>query len=306
MSTVTANTIRDILARECPDSRVASVRPLDKGYTSKQWVADTDEGRLLVKVPQRTPDPGHLRRLMASAKVAADHGIPVVRYRRLVEHEPSVDGPLLIQEYEEGDAAGEVWDSLGRDRRMALVEDLGDVIGRLHAIGGPHFGDVLGGAAASSLKESVEAEVEALLPGAELALIGDADALRSAIGAAVAGLEDSANVPALVHGDLWLPNFLVRDGRISCVLDFEHATYGDRFRDFGKLDEHLFDAFREGRPAFLAAYDAACPMPGDWERRVDLGQVLHALNMHVYFRRWTPQWAPQYAEQAGKWLASRS
>ncbi|MEV0265867.1 aminoglycoside phosphotransferase family protein [Streptomyces sp. NPDC050617] len=306
MSTDTASTIRDILGRECPDSRVTSVRPLDKGYTSKQWVADTDDGRLLVKVPQREPDPEHLRRLVANAKVAADHGIPVVRYRRLVEHDPSMDGPLLIQEYEEGDAAGEVWESLDLGQRTALVEDLGDVIGRLHAIRGPHFGPVLGGPVASTLKESVEAEVEALIPGAELSLIGDADALRSAIGAAVAGLDDSANVPALNHGDLWLPNFLVRDGRISCVLDFEHATYADRFRDFGKLDEHIFDAFGEGRAAFLAAYDAACPMPGDWERRIELGNALHALNMHVYFRRWSPQWAPQYAEQAKKWLASRS
>ncbi|MEV0280919.1 aminoglycoside phosphotransferase family protein [Streptomyces sp. NPDC050610] len=306
MSADTASTIRDLLRRECPGSRVTSVRPLDKGYTSKQWVADTDEGRLLVKVPQREPDPGHLRRLVANAEVAAEHGIPVVRYRRLVEHEPSMGGPLLIQEYEEGDAAGEVWESLGLDQRMALVRDLGDIIGRLHAIRGPHFGNVLGGPVASSLKESVEAEVEALIPGAELGLIGDADALRSAIGAAVAGLDDSANVPALTHGDLWLPNFLVRDGRISCVLDFEHATYADRFRDFGKLDEHLFDAFGAGREVFLASYAAACPLPDDWERRIDLGHVLHALNMHVYFRRWSPQWAPQYAEQAEKWLASRS
>ena len=50
--------------------------------------------------------------------------------------------------------------------------------------------------------------------------------------------DSSASTPALTHGDLWLPNILLRDGTIGCVLDFEHATYADRFRDFGKLDEH--------------------------------------------------------------------
>ncbi|MFD9815045.1 phosphotransferase [Streptomyces sp. NPDC059080] len=89
-----------------------------------------------------------------------------------------------------------------------------------------------------SLRESVGTELEALLPQADLTLIGDAGTLRSALRATLTRLDDTANVPALTHGDLWLPNVLVRDGRISCVLDFEHATYADRFGDFGKLDEH--------------------------------------------------------------------
>ncbi|KOG85203.1 phosphotransferase family protein [Streptomyces varsoviensis] len=285
---------------------MTSVRPLDKGYTSKQWVAETDGGRLLVKVPQRDRNPEHLRRLVASARVAADHGVPVVEYRHLVPDEPALGGPVLIQEYQEGTAADEVWGSLDDDRRKELVQDLGEVIGRLHTISGPFFGDVLGGGKAVSLGESVEAEVEALLPQADLDLIGPAATIRSAIADAVAGLEDAANVPTLTHGDLWLPNILLREGRIACVLDFEHATYAERFRDFGKLDEHVFRGFPAGREVFLASYAAACPLPDDWERRVDLAHLLHALNMHAYFRRWSPQWAPEYAEQAKEWLTKNA
>ncbi|WP_328382356.1 aminoglycoside phosphotransferase family protein [Streptomyces sp. NBC_00400] len=306
MPTNPSSTISAILEREFPQIRVTSVHPLDKGYTSKQWVADTDRGRLLVKVPQRERDPEHLRRLMAAAQVAAEHGIPVVRYRQLVPHEPAVDGPLVIQEFQEGDAAGDVWEALGPEQRLTLVRDLGDVVGRLHAIKGPHYGDVLGGTSAPTLRQAVEAEVEALLPQADLTLIGDADALRTAVGAALARLNDAANVPALTHGDLWLPNFLVRDGRISCVLDFEHALYADRFRDFGKLDEHLFDGFADGREVFLEAYASACPLPDDHRERISLAHFLHALAMHAYFLRWTPQWAPQYAEQAKAWLVRQA
>jgi aminoglycoside phosphotransferase (APT) family kinase protein len=302
MSTPTETTIWQVLERACPGVRITSVRPLDAGYTSKQWVAETDEGPLLVKVPQRNRDPEHLRRLMSSARVAAEHGIPVVRYRRLVPHEPAVDGPVLVQEFQEGDAAGDLWDSLDDDRREVLCRDLGDIVGRLHRITGPEFGDVLGGGKATTLRESVERELDTLLGQADPDLLGDGAAMRAAIAATLARLDDSASLPTLNHGDLWLPNFLVRDGRITCALDFEHAAYTDRFRDFGKLDEHIFDAFPEGRDAFLEAYAAACPMPDDWTLRVDLAHVLHALSMHVYFQRWSPQWAPQYARQAAEWL----
>jgi aminoglycoside phosphotransferase (APT) family kinase protein len=302
MSTDMETVIRQVLERACPGARVESVAPLHAGYTSKQWVAETDEGRLLVKVPQRNRDPEHLRRLMTSARVAAEHGIPVVRFRQLVPHDPAVDGPVLVQEFLEGDAAGDLWDSLDEDGRMVLCRDLGDIVGRIHRITGGEFGDVLGGGRASTLTEAVGAELDTLLDQADPDEIPDRGAMRAAITAALSRLDGSANVTALTHGDLWLPNFLVRDGRITCALDFEHATYADRFRDFGKLDEHIFDAFPAGRGVFLDAYAAACPLPADWEQRVDLAHVLHALTMHVYFLRWQPQWAPQYAKQAREWL----
>ncbi len=222
----------------------------------------------------------------------------MVRYRCLVPHDPDVDGPVLIQEFQEGDAASDLWESLDRSGREALCHGLGDVVGRLHRITGP--GDAV------TLREAVESEVDELLGRSRPELLGDGSALRRATAAALSELDDSASVPALTHGDLWLPNVLVRQGRITCLLDFEHAAYQDRFRDFGKLDEHIFDAFPEGRRAFLDAYAAAFPLPDDWEQRVDLAHLLHALSMHVYFLRWTPQWAPQYAQQVNDWLAARS
>ncbi|MGW4376968.1 phosphotransferase family protein [Streptomyces albidoflavus] len=306
MATMDETAIRQILERACPGARVFSVEPLHAGFTSKQWVADTDEGRLLVKVPQRNRDPEHMRRLMASARVAAEHGVPVVRYRRLVPHDETAGGPVTVQEFQEGEAAGDLWDSLDEDRRIALCRELGEIVGRIHRVTGTAYGDVLGGGRAATLRESVEAELDALLPGADAAATGDPDAVRGAIMGALAELDEAANVPALTHGDLWLPNFLMRDGSLTCALDFEHATYADRFRDFGKLDEHIFGGFPAGRGPFLEAYAAVCPLPADWERRIELGQVLHALAMHVYFLRWTPKWAPQYARQVAEWIAKRA
>lgn len=296
-------TIREVLETACPGLHVGAVRTLDAGYTSRQWVADTDEGPLLVKVPQRNRDPEHLRRLIAATRLAAEGGLPVVRFRALVTHSAALGGPVLVQEFQEGEPAADGWESLPDRRRLALSSDLGVVVGRLHGIDGPHFGDVLGTAKAASLAESVESEVDGLLDGAPTDVIGDGTALRSAITRALSRLDSAASTPALVHGDLWLPNILVRDGRISCALDFEHAVFADRFRDFGKLDEHIFDAFGAGRAAFLESYGDTCPLPADWEQRLDLAHALHSLTMYVYFLRWTPKWAPQYAREVQEWLA---
>ena len=308
----TEATIRDVLEQACPGVRVLSLRHLAGGYSSRHWVAETDEGRLVVKVPQRNRDPEHLRRLMAATRVAADHGVPVVTYRCLVPHVPALDGPVLIQEFQEGDAAADLWESLDQGGREALCHDLGDVVGRLHGITAARYGKPLAGdgvpasGEATTLRRSVESEVDALLDRGQADQLGDRDAIRAATATALSRLDDSASAPALNHGDLWLPNFLVRGGRITCVLDFEHARYQDRFRDFGKLDEHIFDAFPTGRGVFLDAYAAACPLPDDWEQRVDLAHMLHALAMHVYFLRWTPQWAPEYAQRVREWLAGQS
>jgi len=296
-------TIRQVLESACPGVRVGALRPLDAGYTSKQWVADTDEGPLLVKVPQRDKDPEHARRLVANTRVAAEHGIPVVRFRAVVAHSVELDGPVLIQEFQDGEPAADGWETLKDRRKLGLCRELGVITGRLHSVAGNWFGDVLGTERVASLEESVESEVDALFGQAEAGVIHDGTALREAITKALSNLDSSASTPALTHGDLWLPNILLRDGRIGCVLDFEHATYADRFRDFGKLDEHIFDAFPAGRDVFLEAYAATCPLSGDWEQRLDLAHLLHSLAMYVYFQRWTPRWAPQYAREVQEWLS---
>lgn len=304
-TTIKQAAILDLLERECPAVRVESLQVLEAGYSSRHWVANTDEGRLLVKAPQRNRDPEHLRRLMAATRVAAEHGIPVVRYRQLVPYDPAVNGPVLIQEFQEGDTVADLWDSLDQEERASLCRQLGDIVGRMHGITAPAFGPVMGDGV-PTLRQAVEKEADTLLDNADADILGDREGLRAAIAAALSQLDASASVPALNHGDLWLPNFLMRNGRITCVLDFEHAVYTDRFRDFGKLDEHIFDGFPTGRAVFLNAYVAVRPLPDDWDERLDLAHVLHALTMHVYFLRWSPQWAPQYARQAGDWLVKRS
>jgi aminoglycoside phosphotransferase (APT) family kinase protein len=303
---ITPDAVRSALVEACPGIRVATLRQLGAGYTSRQWVADTDEGPLLVKTPVRNTDPDHLRRLIATTRRAADGGVPVVRFRAFVPRSTALQRPVLVQEYQEGTPADEAWESLDPARRTRFAEELGQVVGRVHSCSGPWFGHVLGTEKHPDRRSFLRAVVDSRLAEApeDLTSAGRAGlsvALHRAIDRGPAD-----DTPSLTHGDLWRQNVILRDGRIACLLDFEHGRYGDRFLDFGKLDEHVFDGFPEGRAAFLEAYDAVCPLPADWESRVRLGNAIHALSTSVYFLRWTPKWVPQYVRQLEEWLVTQA
>lgn len=299
---IPSDAVRDALAEACPGTRVTGLRPLDAGYTSRQWVADTDEGPLLVKTPVRDTDPEHVRRLIATTRRAADGGVPVVRFRAFVPRSAALGRPVLVQEFQEGTPADEAWGSMAPAERTAFADDLGRVVGRIHSCSGPWFGDVLGTEKHPDGPTFLHALVDARLAEAPEDFTS---AGRSGLSAALHRAVDAVPAdgpPSLTHGDLWRQNLVLRDGGIACVLDFEHGVLADRFLDFGKLDEHVFDGFPDGRAAFLAAYDEVCPLPAGWESRVRLGHAVHAMSMGVYFLRWTPRWAPQYVRELEEWL----
>jgi len=300
---VTNEIIAAALAEACPGLRIDDLRPLDAGHTSRQWVADTDEGRLLVKTPVRDADPEHLRRLIATTRRAAEGGVPVVRFRAFVPHSTALGAPLLVQEFQDGEPADAAWAGMGPVERIAFAADLGRLVARVHRCTGPWFGDALGRVRHPGARAYLHALVDTRIGEApEDLTVAGRDGLAAALHRAVEAAVADDEPPALTHGDLWRQNLILRDGRIACLLDFEHGRYADRFLDFGKLDEHVFAGFPDGREAFLSAYDEAFPLPPGWPARVSLGNAVHALSMAVYFRRWEPLFVPEYVAALDAWL----
>ena len=78
-----------------------------------------------------------------------------------------------------------------------------------------------------------------------------------------------AGPPVWLHGDLHPANILVRDGRVSGIIDFGDITAGDPAADLSVawmlLPESLHGAFREAYQAHLAA--GAVPADGELWRR---------------------------------------
>jgi Ser/Thr protein kinase RdoA (MazF antagonist) len=306
MEVIDDKTARRALVEACAGTRIASIRRLDAGYTSEQWVADTDEGPLLVKTPVRDTDPEHLRRLIAVTRRASEGGVPTVRFRAFVPRSPALGRPLLVQEFQEGTPANEAWSTMDVAERKSFARDLGDIVGRLHLCTGPWFGDVLGTFTSPDIQTFLHALIDEQLTEAPSDLTSKGlRGLATALHRAVDTLPPDSTA-SLTHGDLWRQNIVVRDGEITCLLDFEHGRYSNRFLDFGKLDEHIFNEFPEGRAAFLAAYDNMIPLPTDWESQIQLGRAVHALGMSVYFLKWTPKWAPQYIRELDEWLTTQA
>lgn len=57
---------------------------------------------------------------------------------------------------------------------------------------------------------------------------------------------------ALMHGDLWEPNILFRDGKV-CLLDFEFCSYGDPIYDLAYLLEAKENSLTDRLPDILYA-----------------------------------------------------
>ena len=82
--------------------------------------------------------------------------------------------------------------------------------------------------------------------------------------------------PALLHGDLWLGNILVRDGRLVGLVD-PACYYGD-----AEVDLAMLDLFSTPPDEFREAYGALEP---GWRERQPIYQLFPAL---AHVRLWGP------------------
>jgi len=86
--------------------------------------------------------------------------------------------------------------------------------------------------------------------------------------------------PALLHGDLWTGNILVRDGRLVGLVD-PACYYGH-----AEVDLAMLDLFGSPPNAFREAYG---PLDPGWRERLPVYQLFPAL---VHLRLWGPGYYP--------------
>ncbi|WP_040949524.1 phosphotransferase family protein [Gorillibacterium massiliense] len=73
--------------------------------------------------------------------------------------------------------------------------------------------------------------------------------------------------PALVHGDFRATNLIVREGKLTGIVDWEFAMAGHPIADVGQLFRAGEIFSDSGKQAFIRSYNehAAEPLPVDWE-----------------------------------------
>ena len=293
--------VRGLLLDACKTTQVLSLRPGPSGYSSRLWLAETDEGPLLIRIPVRSVDHEHLRSMIVATRLASETGVPTVRFRAF---NPNTRlGPVLIQEYRPGERASEFL-KRNPERLKRISSTVGHWIGILHQADRQRHGGILGGPLFPSWAAQVKARVADALEQIDTSCLPDAGPqIIGAFEKAIGSLPDSQSA-SLVHADLYFDNVLVHDNEAVCLLDFEHAYYGDRFADFGKIRELMFELWPGCEEPFMAAYRQTHPEgDGDGARlRVALG--LYELSQLAYFSRWQPDLVPFYRDRVNRWLTS--
>lgn len=288
--------IRSGFAEACPGARIDDIAPLRVGRASRQWLIRTDEGLLMLKVPVRNQDPEHFRHLVAATRLAAEIDLPVTRYRAFLPASRELGLPVLVQEYVVGDRASDVWESLPPARRQEVAHTLGRWVGTLHTLRGPVFTDALGRRGYSSQAERAARALDSAEPklsGVDGMAWAD---VRRRIERRFAAF--GAVAPTLCHHDFYLDNVVLRGGRAVRLLDFEHARYSDRFAEFGKIQELLFEWWPETEEPFLAGYAELQTVD---EQRIHAHVGLYNVQMCAYFSRYQPDLVPIYTDRIGAW-----
>jgi len=295
---VTAADIVAVLAEVCPSTVVRHVHPGPQSYANRLWRAETDEGDLLVRVPGRHRDPEIFRAAMVASRIAHEAGVPTSRFRAFAPT-TKLGYPIVVQEFGPGERASP--DTIDA---TTLGRALGDWVGRLHSIRRPLFGSVLDTNDERPWGMVAFARVQSLLAALPPDVLpAGRDVIAAAFARYRAIVTDGGS---LTHGDLYLDNVLVHDGRPSCLLDFEHASFQDRFADFGKLKELVFEGYPATERPFMDAYRAIHPPTPDDDRRMALSLGVYALQYLHYFHTWQPDLIDFYRNRLDDWLAGET
>jgi len=266
-------------------------------------LADTDEGDLLVRVPGRDADPEYMRGSIVAARLAAEVGIPTPRLRAFAA-ESEIGRPVVVQEFRPGEQATT---AIERDPDKAVVfgAAVGDWIGRLHGVHGEYFGGILGSERHADWSSAAGAEVAKALGGLETEALPAPSRQIENVFDRLIGQCPKDRPASLIHGDLYFDNVLAVDGAPAGLLDFEHARFADRFAEFGKLGELLFEWWPASREPFLKAYRRHIPAEPEDDVRTRLAIGIYELGQLAYFQRWQQDLVPVYQARLNSWLEAQ-
>ncbi|MBK9122142.1 MAG: aminoglycoside phosphotransferase family protein [Chloroflexi bacterium] len=197
--------------------------------------------------------------------VAQNPAIPVPHIYSFDTARDTCDSDYFFMEKVAGDNLEHVYSALAESVRVEVDHQIGVIVRAINGFTGATFGydgnpDLRG----TTWREAFIKIVNSVLgdgqrKSADLGF--PVEAIRSTVLRHAASL-DEVVVPQLVHWDAWNLNLFVRDGRVTGIVDFERALWGDplmeaQFRAlaFGGMTETL-KAY--GKTTFTRDEDVRC------------------------------------------------
>jgi fructosamine-3-kinase len=245
------------------------VRELQGGITcATLLLIATDGQRAVAKLSHKAGDDDCVREAR-HLRYLRQLGLPAPE---VYSHRPGTpDAPLshLLLEFREGVDLYEAQRRCDEEEWDGLMAQMGELMSTLHSVTGERFGPMDGGEGMfSSWAEYFRARFEPLVREVQAVNVLGAEEL-----ARIEQVRDTLDTlladvgpPRLIHGDPWGNNMLAaRDEsgrwRITALLDphlrFEHPEAEVSRMDVAKLVN----------PAFMAAYERACPLPPEYQQR---------------------------------------
>jgi len=255
-SKLTENELQTVIYQEFKQG-YSNVMELSDGWANMAYVITLADGRKVVlkiapakgKRVMRCEKDNMRSEVEALRLVAEIGGVPVPH---LYVYDPSctlIAAEYFIMAYVEGIPLNKVRDSLTEEERAAIHRELGVYNRRINSCTFNRFGYFFG---AGSLKATWREAFEELIYGvladgmeADVRLPVSYEEIRLEINRRLWAL-DEVEEACLVHWDLWDGNIFIHEGRISAIIDFERAFWGEPLIEyyFGHFAKSV--AFEEG------------------------------------------------------------
>lgn len=267
---VTADRLRVYLADRFGDDalRVTDFRPLPGGY-GKETILFAVEGAALSGAfvmrrdrdePTMDNDCHRVAQEFPVIRAAFDKGFPAPEALWVdTEHRLLPGGDFLIMTRAPGASGGNVHGASGVVD-AALVDLLAGSVARLHQLPPMReLGDLTEGIASElwdlPLGEVTRRYIRSIRDLYLREMVMPSPAVLALYGWLLDNVPDAPGRPVLLHGDIGFHNFIVDEGRLSAVVDWEFAHIGDPADDVGYVRNTAGSSLDWGE--FMTAYRAA-------------------------------------------------
>ncbi len=230
----------------------------------------------------RTAEGAGVRRELGLIEALREHGIPVPHVEYADSEATLVGRPFWIMR-SAGDRTVDDWVERPGAERDRLFTEMGEVLARVHQVAFSASGDY----AIRLLRRPPEIE--------QLHGLADWTAARGMLEPSEAQTFKALPLPdpggmSVCHGDFHPVHCIVRDARISAVVDWEKAWAGNPAIDLAMTHAYLdFYCPEEVTARFLTGYAGSRPVPVGYEKAYLPVRMAQALGM---VRAWDEQGRP--------------
>lgn len=224
-----------------PDKQVTEIKELTEGMCNVTYslsFSDGSESILKVAAKDRSGNTSNEVNLMraeitAMKLVAEKCSFKVADVQYYDTSNTICDGNYFFMEKLEGDNFHFVKEKMSEEESSAIGKELGKISRELSTIQNPDFGFLGEDTRYDSLFAFVKQMLTNLISDAkkrDIDILYDGRTLLDQLEKEESAFEEVKKA-SLVHWDMWEGNVFVKDGRVSGIIDWERAMWGEPFMD---------------------------------------------------------------------------